>query len=122
PFISGINAGAHLVLVSHNVVTCMDAELPASLSPKVHTILRDTMGFTGLILTDDLAMKAIDAYGEKAAPVGAALAGNDLMITTDYAAAYHQLLQAIEAGELPVELVNRAAMRILAWKLKIGLL
>lgn len=122
PFISGIDAGVHLVLVSHNVVTCMDAELPASLSPKVHTILRDTLGFTGLILTDDLAMKAIDAYGEKAAPVGAALAGNDLMITTDYAAAYRQLLQAIEARELPVELVNRASMRVLAWKLKTGLL
>ena len=59
PFESGIAAGAPFVLVSHNIVECMDGAYPASLSAKVHTLLRDTLGFTGVIVTDDLAMDAV---------------------------------------------------------------
>ena len=69
PFEAGIAAGAQSILVSHNVVNCMDSELPASLSPAVHDILRTELGFDGVIMTDDLIMEAITDYtgGENAA-------------------------------------------------------
>ena len=62
PFTAGIQAGADAVLVSHNVMTCVDSQLPSSLSPAVHKELRDTLGFQGVIMTDDLAMEAVAAY------------------------------------------------------------
>lgn len=54
PFKAGIEAGAPFVLVSHNIVNCMDPELPASLSPAVHKILREECSFDGIAITDDL--------------------------------------------------------------------
>ena len=62
PFRAGIEAKAPFVLVSHNVVSCMDPDAPASLSPAVHEILREELGFTGLILTDDLVMDAVTDF------------------------------------------------------------
>ena len=53
PFRAGIEAGADIVLVSHNIVSCMDSAYPASLSPRVHEILREELGFTGVTVTDD---------------------------------------------------------------------
>ena len=76
PFSAGIAAGAPFVLVSHNIVNCMDDTLPASLSPKVHEVLRGTLGFDGLIVTDDLAMDAVKSYAQNgSAAVLALLAG-----------------------------------------------
>ena len=53
PFQAGIQAGADAVLVSHNIAASMDESLPASLSPTVHQILREALGFDGVVLTDD---------------------------------------------------------------------
>ncbi|MFR8530109.1 MAG: glycoside hydrolase family 3 N-terminal domain-containing protein [Anaeromassilibacillus sp.] len=68
PFAAGIEEGAPMVLVSHNIVNCMDSEHPASLSPEVHRVLREDLG-TGLILTDDLSMEAIPDIPEGKTPV-----------------------------------------------------
>lgn len=79
PFRAGIEAGADAVLVSHNIVECMDASLPASLSPHVHALLREEMGFDGVVVTDDLYMRGIrDFMGAEEAAVQAVKAGNDL--------------------------------------------
>lgn len=122
PFLAGIRAGADAVLVSHNVITALDDALPASLSPAVHQKLRD-MGFTGLILTDELSMGAVDLYdGRRPAAVQAVLAGNDVILLTDYARGYDDLLAALADGTLPRETLDRAAFRVLAWKLTRGLL
>lgn len=59
PFISGIENGAGGILVSHNIMECVDAGYPASLSPEVHDILRNRLSYTGVIMTDDLDMGAI---------------------------------------------------------------
>ena len=59
PFEAGIKAGADCVMVSHNIMESVDAERPASLSDKVHQILRRDLNFTGVIMTDDLIMEAI---------------------------------------------------------------
>ena len=70
PFQAGIQAGADLVLVSHNIVACMDSQLPASLSPEVHRILREDLGFSGVVITDDLVMDGIrDFAGTEQAAV-----------------------------------------------------
>lgn len=64
PFAAGIDAGCGAILVSHNIVQALDGDSPASLSPAVHQYLRDTMGFDGVVMTDDLVMEAItDRYG-----------------------------------------------------------
>ena len=86
PFEEGIKNGVHCILVSHNIVKCMDDTLPSSLSPNVHRILRENLGFTGIIITDDLVMDAIKLHtsGEDPA-VQAILAGNDMIIVTDIA-------------------------------------
>ena len=59
PFKAGIDAGAPAVLVSHNIVKAIDDNLPASLSPAVHRLLREKLDFGGVIITDDLSMDAI---------------------------------------------------------------
>lgn len=65
----GIDAGAQAVLVSHNIVACLDADYPASLSPAVHALLRGRLGFDGVIMTDDLAMQAVtDFTGDETPP------------------------------------------------------
>ncbi len=57
PFAAGIEAGegTAAVLVSHNIMAAVDSDLPASLSPAVHDLLREELGFTGVAMTDDLA-------------------------------------------------------------------
>lgn len=123
PFQAGIRAGAYGVLVAHNIVSCMDEELPASLSPEVHRILREALGFTGVILTDDLAMDAISNYRTERHPaVQAVLAGNDMLIISDYADGYRNILEAVEAGSLPEERVDKAAYHVLKWKYALGLM
>ena len=85
PFKAGIDAGADSILVSHNIITSMDETLPASLSKKVHDIIRNDLGFNGVIMTDDLQMSAIKEYiGEVNSAIFAVNAGNDLIISSDY--------------------------------------
>lgn len=117
PFKAGIDAGASCVLVSHNIVSGLDNENPASLSPAIHEILRGELGFDGVIMTDDIAMGAVadmeDVY------VKAVNAGNDLLITTDYETAYEQILSAVKKGEISEETINNAVAHVLKLK-KIG--
>lgn len=123
PFRAGIDAGAPFVLVSHNIVTCFDADFPASLSPAVHRLLRDELGFDGVILTDDLAMDAVKysaANGDVATM--ALLAGNDMLVTTDFETQIAQVLTAVERGIIPMETVDAAVTRVLRAKLQLGLL
>ena len=123
PFAAGIETGADCVLVSHNIVTCMDETLPASLSPEVHRVLREDLGFEGVILTDDLAMKAVKQYTKDgSAAVLAILAGNDMIVTADFAAQIAEVLAAVNDGTIPTELIDSAVRRVLSWKYELGLL
>ena len=123
PFAAGIEAGADCVLVSHNIVTCMDETLPASLSPEVHRVLREELGFEGVILTDDLAMKAVKQYTKDgSAAVLAILAGNDMIVTADFATQIAEVLAAVNDGTIPTELIDNAVYRVLSWKYELGLL
>ena len=125
PFAAGIAAGGDKasVLVSHNIVTCMDPELPASLSPEVHRILREELDFDGPVMTDDLAMDAVEAYAEDGAvAVMAIAAGNDLIITGDYRAQIPKVLEAVNSGTLSEEVIDTACRRVLIWKQALGLI
>ncbi len=123
PFKKGIEAGADSVLVSHNVVNSMDPDLPASLSPEIHRILREELGFTGVIMTDDLAMDAVAAYaGDGSAAVLAVLAGNDLIVTTDFEAQIPLVTEAVRSGRITQDIVDRAVFRVLFWKYDLGLI
>ena len=125
PFAAGMEAGGGTtaVLVSHNIVECFDADLPASLSPVVHRYLREEMGFEGVVMTDDLAMEAVSAYaGDGNVAVMALQAGNDLLITTDYRTQIPAVISAVENGTLDEAIINNACRRVLQWKAKLGLL
>ncbi len=111
------------VLVSHNIVNCMDPNLPASLSPEVHRILREDLGFDGVVMTDDLAMDAVSAYAAGGnVAVMSIQAGNDLVVTTDYRTQIPRVIQAVRDGTLEEEAVDAACLRVLRWKLELGLL
>ena len=123
PFLAGVRAGAGGVMVSHNVVVSMDPELPASLSPEVHRVLREELGFEGVIMTDDLAMDAVEAYAaDGSVAVLAVLAGNDLIVTTDFETQIPIVINAVQSGALSPDLVDQAARRVLGWKYDLGLL
>jgi beta-N-acetylhexosaminidase len=117
PFKEGIDADAETVLVSHTIVSAMEKDVPASLSPAVHRLLRDMLHFTGVIITDDLSMQAVAEHGGALIAVRAMLAGNDMLLLQDYERAYDTLLEKAQSGVLPPELIDRAVFRILAWKL-----
>lgn len=123
PFAAGIQAHCDAIMVSHIYINAIDPDLPATLSPAVHAYLRETMGFDGVIVTDDLAMEAItDVYGAGESAVLAVLAGNDLLCATDYAVQYPAVLEAVKDGRISEELLNQAVLRVLRWKLELGLL
>lgn len=123
PFKAGINAGAGMVMVSHNIVECMDENYPASLSPKVHQILRDELGFNGVIVTDELSMEAIKRFtGDKEASVAAVLAGNDLLCVTNYKEQADAVIEAVNGGEITESRIDESVLRILLWKIETGII
>jgi beta-N-acetylhexosaminidase len=113
-FKRGIDTGAPIVMVNHNTISCFDNENPASLSPEIHRILKDVLGFSGIIVTDSLDMGATanisDAY------VKAVQAGND-MITTCDADGYYEVLNAVKQGIISEERIDYSVKKILAYKL-----
>lgn len=123
PFEAGIKAGADCVMVSHNIMESVDAERPASLSDKVHQILRRDLNFNGVIMTDDLIMEAITDYtGSQTAAVTAVQAGNDLLCCSDLENQYPAVLTAVQNQEIPMEQLDRSVKRVLKWKQSLGLL
>ena len=117
PFKSGINANVPSILVSHNIVNSIDKDSPASLSNKVIKELREKLGFTGIIMTDDLAMEAVKSYVDNnEAATKAINAGNDMIITSDFIEMYQELQQSIANKKIKEETINKAVLRIIAWK------
>ena len=123
PFRIGIETGAGSVLVSHNIVKCMDENLPASLSPAVHKILREELDFDGVIMTDDLKMDAIKKYiGDDVSAVLAIKAGNDLIVASDFEMQIPSVLNAIESGAIEQARIDESVLKILEWKLRLGII
>ena len=123
PFQAGMTHENAAVLVSHNMVNAMDNTLPASLSPAVYRILREELGFTGVALTDDLIMDALSAYtADGKAAVMALQAGADMVVSSDFEKEITQVVLALENDELTVERIEQSVLRVLRWKLLLGIL
>lgn len=123
PFSAGIKAGADMVLVSHNIVSSMDSQYPASLSPKIHDILRKQLGFSGVIITDDLYMDGVRQFADdQQVAVLAVQAGNDLLCCTDFEVQIPAVINAVKSGEISEERIDESVLRILNMKQRLGLL
>ena len=123
PFKKGIDAGAPCILVSHNIVKCIDKEKPTSLSKNTMKILREELNFSGIIMTDDLAMDAVKSYVENGeAAVQAVLAGNDMIISSDFVKQKKEILSAIKKGKISEQTIDTAVRRILAFKYAYGII
>ena len=123
PFEAGIKENVPSILVAHNLVKCMDPEYPASLSKKVINELRNTLNFTGIIITDDLAMDAVKAYVDDGKAATLAInAGNDMIITSDFVSMYKEVLKSIEDKNISMDTINKAVIRVISWKYYSGIM
>lgn len=122
PFQAGIEAGADFVMVSHVTVSAVDGDaLPSSLSKTMMTdVLRNELGFQGVIITDALNMSAItEYYTTEEAAVKAIVAGADmLLMPDDFYAAYDAVLAAVQDGTIPEERIDESLERIYRVKYK----
>lgn len=115
PFQAGIDAGAPTLMVSHIIMKAFDEKLPASLSTKAHAYIRTQLGFSGVIITDDLQMKGLTKITERPF-VAAVLAGNDLLITNDPDTAVESIANAVKDGTIAERQINEAVRRVLKLK------
>ena len=101
----------------------MDGDKPASLSEKVIGILRNDLGFDGVVMCDDLGMDAIKKYtGDNNAAVLAVMAGNDMLLGSNFVTYIPAVIKAVEDGVIPVERIDEAVLRVLKWKISLGLI
>ena len=114
PFKKGIESGAEAILVSHNIVTSIDSNNPASLSSPIHKLLRDDLDFTGVIITDDLDMGAVTDLSKST--ISAIKAGNNLIITTDYKTSIESVKKALEENIITEEEIDELVFKTLAFK------
>ncbi len=126
PFMEGIEAGAEVIMTAHILLPNITKEqVPASLSSEIITgILRENMGFDGIVITDALEMSAIAAFFEEdEAVVKAVEAGVDmLLMPSKLDNAYAALLKAVSDGRISEARIDESVRRILALKMKYQLL
>ena len=124
PFMSGIDAGAEMVMLSHQLAVKVDPDRPASLSPEIIALLRNELHFEGVIITDALRMNAIHGqYGSGEACVLALEAGADmLLLPYNFTNAYNGITKALQEGRLTEERIDESVRRILLLKASHGLI
>ena len=124
PFRAAIRAGAECFMTSHFAVPALTGSetLPVTLSPEITRILREELGFDGLLITDAMAMGGItNTYEAIDAAVLAFKAGNDLILGTWSNRAADKITELVESGELSLEQLRTSVRRILTVKAKLGL-
>ncbi|MGD9605464.1 MAG: glycoside hydrolase family 3 protein [Bacilli bacterium] len=127
PFQKAIDNGIDAIMSAHIIFSALDTVYPATLSKKVITdLLRDKMGFDGIVMTDSMNMDAISKnFGVAEAAVLAVNAGVDLLLygesTTLSVLAYLGVLNAVKGGTISEDRINEAVLRILTKKAKYNL-
>ena len=120
PFQAAIDAGVDSIMTAHIVVPALDdSGRPATLSEPILTdLLRDEMGYQGVIVTDSLAMDGVqEEFGDDRVPVEAILAGADQMLMPpDLRVAYDGVMDAVADGEITEERIDTSVRRILEQK------
>ena len=118
PFKAAIQAEVASIMTAHILIPALDEERPATLSSRVVTgMLKEDLGYQGLVLSDDLEMKAISGrYGIEDATVMAIGAGCDAVLMCaanqdDQARALEAVIRAVEGGTLPRKRVDDALLR-----------
>ena len=126
PFEAGIAAGADFVMVSHiSVSKVTETAQPASMSNLVmDTILRDELGFQGVIITDAMDMASItDNYTSAEAAYGAVSGGADrVLMPLDLEMAYNEIINRINNGSISKERLDASVLRILTVKFMRGIM
>ena len=118
----------HAIMVTHEIVSAVDASKPSSLSYKLVTgILRNQLGFNGVIMTDSLTMEGITAYYTEAQAAALAIeAGSDILMgastPNDVANMITGIKQAMASGEISQQRIDDSVRRILLLKYQMGLL
>lgn len=123
PFIKGIEAGADSVLISHNIVSAIDPDSPASISEKVYDLLRDELSFKGVIMTDDFDMAGLKEFtSQEEAAVKAFDSSADLILSSSYQTQIPAVIKAVKAKKLPEAKIDQSLTRVLTLKYQLGLL
>ncbi|XEC92927.1 beta-N-acetylhexosaminidase [Paenibacillus tarimensis] len=123
PFREAIESGADVVMIAHILLPKLDAEYPASMSKSIITnLLRNRLRYNGVVVTDDMTMKAITNHFEIGrASVESVKAGSDLILVAhDFqliTSAVQALEEAVEEGEITEERINESVSRIIQLKL-----
>ncbi len=121
PFRAAVAAGVQAVMTGHLLVPALDPDLPATLSGRIlGGLLREEMGFNGVVVTDAVEMRAVtDRYGFAGAAVRALAAGADAICVggehaDEETARYLRdaIVDAVVAGDLPEERLTEAAKRV----------
>ncbi len=133
PFKQGIKAGTDMVMTSHIIFTALDPENPATLSSIIlQKVLREELGFEGVIVSDSMNMQAmLKNYTPADAAIRAFNAGVDLLMLAEehYSHNSQQYLEqqtsliravkaAVESGRLPIARIDEAVSRVLKLKQK----
>lgn len=124
PFKEAINSGIESIMTAHIVVPALDdSGLPATLSKPILTdLLREEMGFDGLIITDSLGMSGANVYPEDQVAVEAFKAGADILLNPPKVdVAFEGMLEAVESGDVSMERLDESVFRVLKSKMKQGL-
>jgi len=122
PFRAVVDAGIAAIMITHVQFKALEPDYPSTLSPRIiQGLLREKMGFAGLVSTDCMEMKAVtNTYGPGESAVQAALAGASTILfshTRDYQeAAYNALIDAAKSGRLPEDTIDYAVSKIHAVK------
>lgn len=128
PFRAAILAGVETIMTGHVVVEAVDADLPASLSPKVTTeLLREELGFDGVVITDSMTLGAVvERWGIGEAAVMAVQAGADIVMeigpTIVPLIALDAIGTAVADGTISEERLDVSVRRVLSLKCRYGLL
>ncbi|MBZ0275938.1 MAG: beta-N-acetylhexosaminidase, partial [Anaerolineae bacterium] len=118
PFRAAVAAGAASVMMTHVKFEALDSEFPSTMSPVVvGQLLRDEIGFDGVITTDCMEMKAItNHYGSGEAAVRAVMAGIDVVLNSHTVAAqeaaFNAVVKAVESGRIPEQMLDESLRRI----------
>ncbi|MBL8983707.1 MAG: hypothetical protein JNL26_16085 [Gemmatimonadetes bacterium] len=125
PFKAAIDAGASMVMSAHIALPAVegDSSTPATLAPRIMTgVLRDTLGFRGVTITDAMTMEGVGkGYGVAESSVLAVRAGADILLKpSDPTRAVDAVVAAVERGEISRERIEASARRVLELKARTG--
>lgn len=125
PFRQAINNGVDCIMTAHILLTCLDPNRPATLSPLVvDGYLRDELGFDGVCMTDSLGMGALrNGYTDTQIAVMAIQAGVDILLSpADLGVAYNAVKSAVQSGAISQARLDQAVTRILSLKYRYGVM